>query len=209
MGNLSLKKRERAQQLAFGFVTATQSGVQFVVSGPLRKHRRCNGLLKKLHYARRFFPELEGRVIRVGLTRVASGMAVPGGNELWFNPAQVSHHAIAHEFTHLLQGSDDIPSGERSCDLFALARHWTLNDTAPYYLRLPVTCVTKDGKLTPTHAMLVCELARRAVDMRRSGTRNYISFFEKTLSVMAAIPASHERPARDESASHRPSWTDV
>ena len=187
-GSLSYKRSEPARQLSFDFVTKPQPSAQFVVSGPLRRHRRCNGLLKKLHYVRRFFPELEGRVIRVGLTRVASGMAVPGGNELWFNPAQVSFHAIAHEFTHLLQGSHDIPTGERSCDLFALARHWTLNDTAPYYLRLPVEFLSKDGKLDPAHAKLVCELARRALAMRRSGTRNYISFFEKSVAVLGERP---------------------
>ena len=186
--NSSSEPARQPAQLSFHFVEETGSGGELVVSRPLRQHRLCNSLLKKLHYVRRFFPELEGRVIRVGLTRVASGMAVPGGNELWFNPAHVSYHAIAHEFVHLLQGANDVPSGERSCDLFALARHWTLNDTPPYYLRVPPEFTTKDGKLRTAHARLIYDLARRALDMRRSGMRNYIAFFEKTLASLRERP---------------------
>lgn len=166
---------------------------QFVVTRPLLKHRMRDGLLRKLHYVRRYFPELDGKTIRVGLTRVASGMAVPGGNELWFNPAQTSYHTLAHEFIHLLQGSGDIPTGERSCDVYAMARHWTLNDTPPYYVRMPSGFLTEGGKIRPECARLIYRIARQAVDMRKAGVRNYISYFEKTLTGIKQRPPRKER----------------
>ncbi|UCG51177.1 MAG: hypothetical protein JSW58_13400 [Candidatus Latescibacterota bacterium] len=171
-------RTQASDQLEFAFV---EKQGQFVITRPLLKHRLRNSLLRKLYYVRRFFPELDGKTIRVGLTRVASGMAVPGGNELWLNPAQTSHHSLAHELVHLLQGTNDIPTGERSCDIFALARHWTLNDSPPYYVRLPAEFQTTGGKIRPEYAKLIYSIARRAVEMRKRGSRRYISYFEKTL----------------------------
>jgi hypothetical protein len=140
-----------------------------------------NSVIKKLTYVRRYFPELEGRTIRVGLTRVAIGMAVPGGDELWLNPGQLSFHTITHELIHLLQERGRVPSGERSCDLYSLARHWTLNDTSPYYVRIPADCIDPDGKISPDKARLIHSVATRALDLRERGTRNYIAYFEKTM----------------------------
>ncbi|UCH82726.1 MAG: hypothetical protein JSW50_09610 [Candidatus Latescibacterota bacterium] len=177
-------------QLEFSFVEKEEP---FIITRPLLKHRMLHNLLRKLHYVRRFFPELDGQTIRVGLTRVASGMAVPGGNELWVNPAQTSYHTLAHEFVHLLQGSGKIPAGERSCDLYALARHWTLNDTLPYYVRLPNGFVTDGGKIRPDCARLVYAAARQAIDSRNAGVRNYIKQFEDTLRDQKQRPPQRER----------------
>jgi hypothetical protein len=182
----------QSQQLTFDFFERKPTGL-FEATRPLQKHRYCNQVLKRLSYVRRFFPELGERKIRVGLTRVASGMAVPGGHEIWFNPSQISYHAIAHEFVHLLQGSHGIPTGERSCDLFSLARHWTLNDTAPYYVRVPRHFLDSKGNITPAYARLICSVARGAIEMKHGGLRNYIAYFEKTL--------------RGESASRHPTLT--
>jgi hypothetical protein len=104
---------------------------------------------------------------------------------VWFNPGQVSFHTIAHEFVHLLQGRDDVPGGERSCDLFSLARDWTLNDTAPSYVRVPVEFPDMWGHIQPPQAQLICDTARRAIDLKRAGMRNYIAYFEKTLKSVA------------------------
>lgn len=108
-------------------------------------------------------------------------MAVPGGTELWFNPSVISYHTIAHEFVHLLQGQHGIPTGERSCDLFSLARHWTLNDTPPYYLRVPVDFLDLRGHIRPECARILFEAAREALERRNAGLRTYISYFEKKL----------------------------
>ena len=155
---------------------------------PLARHRSRRALLEKLHYVRRFFPELDGRTIRVGLTRTAAGLAVPGGCELWVNPSQTTNHSLAHEFVHLLHGKNDVPTGERSCDVFALARHWTLNDSPPFYVRVPAEFQSTGGEMQPESARIICAVARRALDMKREGLRNYIAYFEKTLESL--------RPAR-------------
>lgn len=189
-----MKGRAFPQQLALPFREDPLVGSGFTLTRPLRKHHGCAQLLRKLHYVRQFFPELDSRLIRVGLTGVASGMAIAGGHELWFNPARVSYHVIAHEFTHLLQGANGMPHGEKSCDVYALARHWTLNDTAPYYVRVPASLQDTCGKYTPTTAKLICDTAKRAVELRASGTRHYIALFERTLQESAARALPDQSP---------------
>jgi hypothetical protein len=153
-----------------------------VLTRALQGHRSCARTLERVRYVRRYFPELAGVTIKVGLTRAASGMAIPGGNEVWFNPSRVTNHTVAHEFTHLLQRTDlGIPQGEKSCDVFALARHWTLNDVRPDYVRVPSSIVEKDGTLRPAAAMLVYDAAAAALARRREGLRRYIAYFESRL----------------------------
>jgi hypothetical protein len=173
-------------QLLIGFPEERHElGRQFVPTRALLKHRLCNSLFRKIFYVNRFFPELVGEPVRVGITRVASGMAVPGGNEIWLNPIRSSYHTIAHELVHLLQGRFGVPRGEKSCDLFALAKHWTLNDTPPYYLKVPAEFLDCDGRILPEFAKLIHTVAKRALDLRQSGTRNYIAFFENTVKEFA------------------------
>jgi len=168
-------------QLVFEFAEEKTTNA-FMATRPLLKHRRCRSVLTKLAYVRHFFPELRDRTIRVGLTKVASGMAVPGGSEIWFNPNQISYHIIAHEFVHLLQGIDNMPRGERSCDLYALARHWTLNDRTPCYLRIPGRLVDVDGTIRAADARLIYRLANQAIELKKRGLRNYIAHFENTVA---------------------------
>lgn len=157
-----------------------------VVTRALRGHRGCNRVLERVRYVRRFFPELDGDTIKVGITRAASGMAVPGGNEIWLNPSHPSYHTIAHEFIHLLQKRGlDIPQGERACDVFSLARDWTLNDVAPSYVRVPAGALRPDGTITSAGARLVHRVATDALERRRAGMRNYISWFESQLRDVA------------------------
>jgi len=204
--------KQHSIQLAFDFAAVERD---FVLTRPLSRHRSRDALVRKLHYVRRFFPELDGQTIRVGLTRTASGLAIPGGVELWVHPSQTSYHTLAHEFIHLLQGKHGIPTGERSCDIYALARHWTLNDSPPYYVKLPAEFRTSSGNIRPEYAKLIWTTARRAVEMRQAGTRNYISYFEKTLERHGPSPRRPRRaPSRpsasalaaltDEGASRRP-----
>jgi hypothetical protein len=176
----------RSAQLELSLFTQAQScETRFIPTRALSRHHSYQALLKKLVYVRRFFPELDGKPIRIGLTRAASGMAVPGGKELWLNPAQISYHTIAHELVHLLQGENNIPSGERSCDLFSLARHWTLNDTEPYYLKIPRSFLDETGKIPPEKAKIIYSTAMIGLKQRELGLRNYIIFFERTLADIA------------------------
>jgi len=158
----------------------------FVVTRPLRNHRACNRILRRVYYVRRFFPELESETIKVGLTRSAAGMAVPGSRELWLNPSQISYHTIAHELVHLLQGKElGVPQGERSCDVYSLARHWTLNDVCPGYVRVPIPLPDGRGLFTDTGARLTYATALEAVGRRHRGMRNYITWFESRLGELA------------------------
>lgn len=153
-----------------------------VVTRALGAHRGCNRTLEKVRYVMRFFPEIEGKKIKVGLTRAASGMAVPGGYEIWLNPFRITYHTIAHELVHLLQRTgSDVPHGERSCDLFALARHWTLNDVTPSYVKIPASLAEADGTLPESAARLVYAAAVQALELRREGVRRYIAWFEERL----------------------------
>lgn len=158
-----------------------------VASSVLRKHRLRNDVLRRVDYVRRYFPELSGETITVGLTRAASGMAIPGGTRIWLNPSRLSYHTIAHELVHLLQMRDlGIPSGERACDVFSLARHWTLNDDHPSYVRVPVALLDRKGRLSDPEARLVYEVACEALSRRSNGLRRYLAFFEAELEHRAS-----------------------
>ncbi|HEU4928992.1 MAG TPA: hypothetical protein VFU38_04115, partial [Candidatus Krumholzibacteria bacterium] len=157
------------------------SAPRVVASSVLRKHRLRNDVLRRVDYVRRFFPELDGETITVGLTRAASGMAVIGGSRIWLNPSKLSYHTIAHELIHLLQLRElGIPSGEKACDLFSLARHWTLNDDRPSYVRVPLALVG-GGAVPETVARVLYEVANEALARRASGQRQYIAFFEREM----------------------------
>ncbi len=176
-------RSKHPRQLEFSFLSEGDCcGHRFFITKPLSKHRFYNSLIEKLDYVGRFFPELRGRTIRIGLTRAASGQAVPGGMEVWFNPSNLSYHTIAHEFIHLLQGSKGIPRGERSCDVFSLARHWTLNDTVPNYVRVPNAFHDLEGRIPEAKAKIIFTVASGAIAQRSMGLRNYIAFFEKKLA---------------------------
>ncbi len=175
--------RGPSEQLEFSFLNDGNGGAPgFVLTKPLARHRSCRTLIEKLQYVRRFFPELREKSIKVGITRSASGLAVPGGIEVWFNPFQLAYHTIAHEFIHVLQGSNGIPSGERSCDVYSMARHWTLNDSPPTYVRIPKSFHDTTGRIDEAHARILFAVASSAVTHRRSGLRNYIAFFENELA---------------------------
>ncbi len=162
---------------------------RLVLTRPLAGHRMGRRVLARINYVLRFFPELKARTIRIGLTRSASGMAVPGGREIWFNPAAISYHTIAHELIHLLQGEIGIPKGERSCDLYSLARHWTLNDTPPCYLTIPRRLIDKDGGISPWGAKMMYASALECIRLRGAGMRNYIVHFERRLEKLSSCGA--------------------
>jgi hypothetical protein len=69
---------------------------RMIASAVLRRHRAKNDVLRMVAYVRRYFPELDNETVTVGLTRAASGMAVPGGKRIWLNPSRLSYHTISH-----------------------------------------------------------------------------------------------------------------
>ncbi|MEO7866971.1 MAG: hypothetical protein ABIU54_04955, partial [Candidatus Eisenbacteria bacterium] len=98
-------------------------------------------IVEHLEFARRFFPELDTLTIRIGLAQkrgvLGWGSLDPARPGIWVRPRRLHLFTIAHEFTHLLQARDLVPRGERSCDVFALARTPLLIDSPPSYLKLP------------------------------------------------------------------------
>ena len=147
-------------------------------------------ILERLDFVRRFFPEMNGATIRVGLARkrgvLGWGSLDPEHPGVWVRPRLTHFFTIAHEFTHLLQARRLVPRGERSCDLWALARSPLLIDAPPSYLRLP-RALRDRRTLEPWQPALLHETACRAIAARDRGDRRYLRRFER--EVAAALAA--------------------
>jgi len=138
-------------------------------------------IVEHLEFTRRFFPELDGITIHVGLALkrgvLGWGSMDPGRPGVWVRPRRLYLFTIAHEFTHLLQARDLVPRGERQFDLHALARTPLLVDHAPSYLKLPREL--RRGRPTLAQAQVLCDCARRALAAREAGDRRYLVRFER------------------------------
>ena len=152
---------------------------RLVVRSPHRER-----ILEYLEFVRRFFPELEGVNIRVGLAQkrgvLGWGSLDPERPGVWVRPRQLQLFTIAHEYTHLLQARGLVPRGERQCDLWALARSPLLIDSPPNYLKLPRAL--RRGRPTNDQAHALCTAAREAIAAREAGDRRYLARFEATLA---------------------------
>jgi hypothetical protein len=141
-------------------------------------------ILEYLEFTRRFFPELEGVSIRVGLALkrgvLGWGSLDPDRPGVWVRPRRLQVFTIAHEFTHLLQARGLVPRGERQCDLWALARSPLVIDAAPNYLKLPRAL--RRGRPTNDQAHALCAAARAAIAAREAGDRRYLARFEAALA---------------------------
>ncbi len=144
-------------------------------------------MVEHLEFVRRFFPELAGLTIHVGLAQkrgvLGWGSLDPDRPGVWVRPRRLYLVTIAHEFTHLLQARDLVPRGERACDLHALARTPLLIDQPPSYLVLPRSL--RRGRPTPEQAQLLCDHARRALAAREAGDRRYLARFEHEIAAAA------------------------
>jgi hypothetical protein len=177
---------------------AASPSPDLVPTGPLLEHPRGAIVMTQVRYVRRFFPELAGETLKVGLTRSAAGLAELEGRKLWLNPHRLALHTIAHELVHLLQGRGLVPGGERSADLYALARDVTLVDRLPHYLEVPGRLAGPRGDwLRPGVAAELHRLAATALERRAAGHRQYLTWFERA--------AAEIRPAQAKSR-WRPAW---
>ncbi|MBI1799794.1 MAG: hypothetical protein HYR73_08935 [Candidatus Eisenbacteria bacterium] len=154
----------------------------------LRSPHRAR-ILERIEFVRRFFPELEDYTVRVGLAQkrgiLGWGSLDPERPGIWVRPRRLETFTVAHEFTHLLQARGLVPRGERSCDLWALARSPLLIDHAPGYLRVP-------GRLRRAgpdsrEARMLCEMARAAIASRAAGERCYLARFEREAAQRFAV----------------------
>jgi len=158
------------------------SGADLVPTSALLRHVSCPRVLNLVRQVRVFFPELDGLQIRVGLTRRAAGLAAREEPSIWINPYRLTRHTIAHELIHLLQFRGFVPLGERSADLYALARHPVLADDTPWYLKVPRSMVTASGPVAQKIPGLLHTLARDALTRREQGHRTYLQWFEEELA---------------------------
>jgi hypothetical protein len=124
---------------------------------PLMKMRLTRQAADMLERSLRYFPELKGKKITVGYTRAHLGSATvvyrAGAVSKLVIRLQVrklTYQTIGHELTHLIQGlargartksrlkgDQRIPSGEKQCDIWTLARHPLFCDDPPTYLKMP------------------------------------------------------------------------
>lgn len=158
-------------------------------------------ILARVEFVRRFFPELNGVTVRVGLAQkrgiLGWGSLDPERPGIWVRPRRLDHFTIAHEFTHLLQARGLVPGGERACDLWALARSPLLIDKPPGYLKLP-RALRYATTVTPRVSELLCDAARAALAARAAGDRRYLQRFER--EVAAALAPARATAARARSA---------
>ncbi len=127
------------------------------------------------------FPELRARTITVGYTS-SGGRASKHLMKIAIQPGSkvYSYALIAHELTHLIQGSAGIPGGEKACDLWTMARHPLFNEIPPSYLDIPQG-ITDEWD---AYKDLIREKAIQAIVMRRQGLRRYIQWFEKEVACL-------------------------
>jgi hypothetical protein len=151
-------------------------------TAPLARHPSARRVLETTRHVRTFFPELDGLTLKVGLTRAAAGFASREEPWIWFNPHKLSLHTIAHELVHLLQNLGHVPRGEKSADLFALARHRTLVDDLPCYLRTPRSLHLRWNEERPFIESLLHRTAREAAGRKQNGLRTYLRWFEDELA---------------------------
>ena len=159
--------------------------VYFKFTGPMQPHITPE-LLGKLRHVGRFFPELEGKQIRVGLSKKRHLLGVACAEDskinLYVGGKHPSRQTIGHELMHLVQGISNIPDGERSCDLYVCARSPFLLDEPPFYLELPRQLLER---WTRKARLLVHRSAKESLLERTNGRKQYIRWFEKNLAVSA------------------------
>ncbi len=163
---------------------------------PLMKKRLTRRASEMIERSLRYFPELHGKTITVGLTRKHLGSASISYRAgaisrlvIRLRVRKVSYQTIGHELTHLVQGlahgdrstprsvaRSRIPSGEKQCDIWTLARHPLFCDEPPTYLRLPR--IVRDQ--WPHYATPVRTLCVAAIEKRQSH-RLYIRWLESEI----------------------------
>jgi len=155
-----------------------------------RLTRRAREMIER---SLQLFPELGDTTITVGYTRKHLGSATVIYRKgiiyrmiIRLKVRKVTYQTIGHELTHLIQGlthgdrsgaraadPDKIPSGEKQCDIWTLARDPLFCDDAPTYIKMPRSIRER----WPEYSEPVRELCVAAID-RRHTHRHYIRWLE-------------------------------
>ena len=183
-----------------GFVMPSNSSAMFLRFTPLMKKRLTRRAQAMIGRSLTYFPELQGKSITVGYTRAHLGSAVLSYQReseprliIRLKVRKLTYQTIGHELTHLVQGLgrghgntgspfgwESIPSGEKQCDIWTLARDPLFCDDAPTYLRLPRVM----REQWPDYAEEVRKLCLTAIK-KRENFRLYIRWLEGEIRRLA------------------------
>lgn len=135
---------------------------------------------ERLEAALKYFPEVEK--IKIGWTSRSPHYSV--ANSCIRLGKKCDIFSIAHELVHHLQydhrALQQIPRGEKSCDVYAFSRSPELVGGRSHYVKMPREFLSDNLPLE--RRMVVCKTAREAIRRRNSGMRNYIKWFEEELT---------------------------
>jgi hypothetical protein len=167
---------------------------------PLMQKRLTRRAEEMIQRSLGYFPELQGKTITVGYTRVHLGSAVMSRKRdseprlvIRLKVRNLTYQTIGHELTHLVQGLslgerpppayERIPTGETQCDIWTMARDPLFCDDAPTYIKMPRIM----RELWPKYALTVRRLCVAAI-AKRSSFRPYIRWLESEIAAMARAP---------------------
>ena len=165
------------------------------------KQRLTRRTLAMLQRSLDYFPELRDHSITVGYTRKYLGSATVIYRQgtvsnliIRLRARKVTYQTIGHELTHLIQAlafgdrsgrrssvPGRIPSGEKQCDIWTLAREPLFCDDAPTYSKMPR--IVRDR--WPDYAQAVRELCISAIEKRHT-QRQYIRWLEDQIAKLPA-----------------------
>jgi hypothetical protein len=182
-----------------------------LVFTPLMKKRLTSRAQIMLERSLSYFPELDGKAISVGLTRKHLGSASISYRAgtisrlvIRLKVRKVTYQTIGHELTHLVQGlvhgdrsmtrslaRHRIPSGEKQCDIWTLARDFLFCDDPPTYLRMPRAIRER----WPNYAEAIRQLCIAAIE-KRHHHRLYIRWLESEIRKLPTSepPTKSKRP---------------
>jgi len=160
---------------------------------PLLQKRLTRRAQEMITSSLAYFPELDGNTITIGYTRKHLGSATVVYRKgmisqlvIRLKVRKLSYQTIGHELTHLVQGlargdrrapssvrGDNIPSGEKQCDIWTLARDRIFCDDAPTYIRMSRAM----REHWPAYAEAVRDLCIAAIEKRKTH-RLYIRWLE-------------------------------
>jgi hypothetical protein len=203
-----MRSRASGFKMAKTLLRETRPAGSFKITALMRKRltRRAQEMIER---SLTHFPELNGQIITVGYTRKHLGSAtvtyrkgIISGLAIRLKVRKLTYQTIGHELTHLLQGlahaarsrarsadPERIPSGEKQCDIWTLARHELFCDDPPTYLRLPR--VMRES--WPAYAPAVRALCLQAIDKRKTH-RRYIQWLEAEIRALAQTPLGEISP---------------
>jgi hypothetical protein len=163
---------------------------------PLMQRRLTRRAYEMIQRSLEHFPELAEASITIGCTKKHLGSATVTYRKgrlaelvVRLKIRKLSYQTIGHELTHLVQGlaygdrtkkrardREHIPTGEKQCDIWTLARHPLFCDDAPTYIKLPRAL--RERWLDYADAVRVLCIAAIA---KRHTERQYIRWLEKEI----------------------------